>query len=78
MEIRDLIIYILENELEDEEVIKDNKIIGFLSFEEVASRLDIGVSSVETMIKIGILPVVKIGEKFYIPANSNFNNIKKG
>lgn len=42
---RDLIIYILENSLEDEPVFKDGKFIGFITDAEAAVRLKTGIST---------------------------------
>lgn len=63
---KDLIIYILKNDLEDEPIVKDGKFIGFLTDIEVASRLCVGVATVHAMMDLGILPGVKIGETIYI------------
>lgn len=71
---RDLIIYILENSLEDEPVFKDGKFIGFITDAEAAVRLKTGISTVQAMCNLKILPGVKIGEKFYIPANTKLGS----
>lgn len=63
---RDLIIYILENHLEDEEVFKDGKIIGFETELEAAARLNIGVATLFAMYEMGMIPGIKIGGKIYI------------
>lgn len=63
---RDLIIYILENDLEDEEIFKDGKPIGFLTEDEVAIELEVGLATVKTMISLGVLEGITIGNKIYI------------
>lgn len=63
---KDLIIYILKNNLENEPVVKDGKFIGFFTDMEVAAKLHVGVSTVRTMIDLGVLPGIKIGETIYI------------
>lgn len=68
---RDLIIYILENGLEDEEVFKNGRFIGFLSEMEAAKKFDVGVSTIRMWIKMEMLKGVQIGNMFYIPANAN-------
>ena len=40
---RDLIIYILQNDLEGEVVLKDGIFVGLVSDEEVAARFGVGV-----------------------------------
>lgn len=63
---RDLIIYILKDHLEDEPIFKDGKPIGFLTEDEVATRLGVGKASIDAMFKLEILPGVKIDETVYI------------
>lgn len=73
---RDLIIYILTNHLEDEPVFKDGAILGFISVEETAAKLDVGAATIYAWIQLGKLPSVVIGNTIYIPANfdSPFEN----
>ena len=66
---RELIIYILENGLEDEEVIKDGKILGFLTSTEVAEEMDVGLATVYTWMAQGKLPYVRLGGTYYFPAD---------
>ena len=67
---RELIIYILENGLEDYEVFEDNKFIGFLTIEEVAKNFNVGCETIRTWIKLGYLEGYSIGDQTYIPANA--------
>lgn len=63
---RDLIIYILDNNLEDEEMFKDGKPIGFLTEDEVAIELGVGLATVKTMFSLGVLEGIIIDNKIYI------------
>ena len=63
---RDLIIYILQNNLENEPVIKDGKIIGLMTVEEAAAKWDVGVSTVVAYYKLGLIPGAVLGGKIYI------------
>ena len=63
---RELIIYILENNLEDEEIFKDGKPIGFMTDAEAAVKLQTGVRTIQVMYEMGKLNGVKIGDKIYI------------
>jgi excisionase family DNA binding protein len=67
---RDLILYILENGLENEPVVKDGMLIGFESEEQFAARLNVGVATVRALVIIGDLESVTIGNKVYIPASA--------
>ena len=65
---RDLIIYILENNLEDEPVFKDGKLLGFMTIEEVASKWNVGPETIKAYVNLGYIQGVKIGDQLYIPA----------
>ena len=69
MTCRELIVYILSNHLEDEEVFKNGKLIGFMTSEEAAVKLDVGKGTVEALQSFGLLHGILIGNKTYIPAN---------
>ena len=69
---RDLIIYILENNLEDELVCEDGRILGFMTEIEAAIKFGVGVATVEAWIREGMLKAIKIGGMYYIPSNSKY------
>jgi hypothetical protein len=66
---RELIIYILQNNLEEEPVFKDGKLLGFVTAGEVAKEMDVGVATVYVWIHQQRLDGIFIGGKIYIPAN---------
>lgn len=68
---RDLIVYILENNLEDEQVFKDGVFLGFMTIEKAAEKFNVGKATVEVWIKLGHLPGVRVGDTFLIPASIN-------
>lgn len=65
---RDLIIYILENNLENEPVFADDKLLGFMNVHEAALKFGVGSATIELWYKLKIIPGVEIGQKIYIPA----------
>lgn len=67
---RDLIIYILQNHLEDEPVFKDGKFVGFMTTIEAAVKYDVGVASIESLFKLGLLDGVMIGDEIYIRSDT--------
>ena len=71
---RDLIIYILQNNLEDEEVIQDGNLVGFYSIEEFASDMYVGIETIKALIKLGKIKSVELGEKILIPYNCKYTN----
>lgn len=66
---RDLIIYILENNLEDQSVFENGELLGFMSIEMAALKFGVGTSTIKVWIDLRIIPGIKIGDKLYIPAN---------
>ena len=66
---RELIVYILENKLEDEPVFSDGAFLGFITPNEFATKKGVGVSTVFTWIFRGQIEHVRIGKLYLIPAN---------
>ena len=69
MTCRELILYILENGLEDEPVFKNGKFIGFVTPTEVAIDSHVGTATVHAWIQQGRIPSTPVLEGIYIPAN---------
>lgn len=74
---RDLIIYILQNNLEDSPVFENGRLLGFMTPKEAAAKFRVGESTILAFIELDMLPGVKIGEDVYIPANAE-NPMKRG
>ena len=66
MTARELILYILQNGLENEEVFKDGIFVGFIPEEEAAVIFNVGVASIRAGYMLGLVPGFKIGEKVYV------------
>lgn len=71
---RDLILYILSNNLEDEQIFKDGKFIGFLTPSEVAVQMDVGIPTVWAWVMQGRIEGVHVNRSLYIPANYRLEN----
>lgn len=67
---RDLILYILENHLEDEPVIKNGEIIGFMNLMRAAEKFDVGTSTVHTWLCLGTLDGYVLDSNILIPMNA--------
>ena len=63
---RELIIYILQHNLEDEEIFKDGIFIGFANEEEAAVKFNCGIATIRTGVMLGLIPGFMIGEKAYV------------
>lgn len=62
---KDLIIYILENNLENEVVLKDGVFVGFMDEGEAAAKFDVGVWTIRAWYMIGSIEGYRIGNKLY-------------
>ena len=71
---RDLIIYILANNLEDESVFKNGRLLGFMSVVEAAEKMNVGVSTVYAWIAQGLVNCIVMHGMIYIPANFKIVN----
>ena len=66
---KDLIIYILQNNLENEVVIKDRIIIKIMNEEEAAVKFDVGTAQIKAWYTCGMLDGTKIGDHLYFLRN---------
>lgn len=64
---KELILYILENNLEDSEIFKDGKFLDFLTVSETAVKFNVGEATVRTWLDLRLLNGFKIGNVYYIP-----------
>ena len=67
---RDLIIYILQNNLEDEVVLENGFFVGFMDETEAATKFEVGVWTIRTWFSIGVLNGIQVGEKLYFLKNT--------
>jgi len=66
---KELIIYILNNDLEDEPVFQDGRFIGFITAREAAEKMGVGVATIFVWMAQGKLDGMLIGGTLYIPAD---------
>ena len=66
---RELIIYILENHLEDKPVFQNGTFVGYVSDVKFAEILGVGVATVRAWIMMGrIKDAIMIGDAMFVPA----------
>lgn len=68
---KELIIYILQNNLEDEIVIKDGIFVWLMNEEEAAANFNVGVATVKAWYRCGMLNGMKIGDHLYFLRNAS-------
>lgn len=64
---RDLIIYILQNNLEDEVISKDGFLVWLLSEKEVAAKFDVGLNTVRLWFDLRMIQGIKLGNQIFFP-----------
>lgn len=62
---KDLILYILHNNLEDEVVLEDGFFVGFMDENEAAAKFSVGVWTIQVWHTLGVLDGIKIGDRLY-------------
>lgn len=65
---RDLIVYILNNKLEDKPIFHNGQLMGFMTVEEVASTLGVGKATVYAMVATHRIDYICIGDTVLFPA----------
>lgn len=66
---RDLILYILKNNLEDKPVFENGRILGFMTMHEAAAKLNVGIATMRAWVDLKRIESVTIGDAIYIPAD---------
>ena len=68
---RDLILFILENHLEDRPITDaDGKLVALLTIEEAASKFEVGVATVVAWVGMDCIKHIFINGVCYVPANA--------
>ena len=67
---RELILYILQNGLEDKPVFENGRLLGFMTAIEAAAKFNVGLATVYIWASHDVIPGARIGEDLYIYANA--------
>lgn len=70
MTCRELILYILENGLEDEPVFQNGTFVGFMTVTKAAEKMDVGLATIFAWNTMGKLDGVLLRGGIYIPVNA--------
>lgn len=74
---KDLIIYILQNDLEDAPVFEDGRLLGFMTAIEAAVKFEVTTATIFAWVQLGQLEGVTIGTELYIPGNAERPIVEK-
>lgn len=67
---KDLIKYILENDLENEPIVQNGKLLGFLSLEEAAVKFNVGTATISTWYRLGAIEGFDLCGRIFIFKNT--------
>ena len=67
---KELIIYILQNNLEDTEVLTDNGFTIFMNEQEAAAKFGVGVETVRSWYLMNMLPGIRMADSIFIVKNT--------
>lgn len=67
---RELIMYIMENGLENEPVFKNGVFVGFMTVTQAAEKMDVGLATIFAWNTMGKLDGVLLRGGIYIPVNA--------
>lgn len=67
---RDLIMFILENRLEDLTIFEDGNIPGYMTIGQAAEKWNVGEATVSTWIELGKIHAITVGNEDYIRENT--------
>lgn len=62
---KELIIYILKNDLENVEVFSDGFFTGMMNAEEAAMKFEVGTATIHAWYQLGVLPGIRIEDNLY-------------
>ena len=67
---KELIRYIIDNDLEQDQVFQNGKFIGFITREEAAQKFNVGVATISVWYQFGAIDGFVLGDRLFIAANS--------
>lgn len=67
---KELILFILQNNLENEEIIKDGVFVGLMDVKQAAAKFNVGEATIRIWNKQGLLKGMIVGDNLYFFKNS--------
>lgn len=67
---RELIVYIMENGLENEPVFKNGTFVGFMTVTQAAEKMDVGLATIFAWHTMGKVDGMLLRGGIYIPVNA--------
>lgn len=67
---KELILYILQNNLEDEQISFENGFLDFITVNDAAAKYEVGPETVKIWFALKIIDGIQIGNEIYILPNA--------
>lgn len=64
---KDLILYILQNNLENEVVLENGVFLGFINEGVAAAKFEVGVETIKLWFSLGLIKGFQLGNTVYLP-----------
>lgn len=74
---RELILYILQNYLEDQEIFTNGKFLDFMTVKDAAVKFEVGESTIRVWAKMNMFPSIQVGEEIFIPKTAPNPKVKE-
>lgn len=74
---RDLVTFIMKNNLLDTDVFEDGKLIGYISEEEAGTKFGVGAATIRVWVNQGRLNGLRINDTVYIQYDSEDPRLKE-
>lgn len=67
---KELVLYILQNNLEDEQISFENGFLDFITVNDAAAKYEVGPETVKIWFALKIIDGIQIGNEIYILPNA--------
>lgn len=69
MTCKELVVYILENDLLDRQVFEDGTFVGFVTYEDAAAELKLGPASMKVIMDVYEIESININGAIFLPCD---------
>lgn len=70
---RDLIVYIMQNHLEERPIFQNGRFLDFMTVKEAAAKFEVGEATIRVWVKMGTFPYVLFGGEIFIPRDATLS-----
>ena len=74
---KELIMYILQNDLENKQIFENGTFLDFITIDKAASKFGVGAATIRYWVEFKMIPSIMIGNTIFIPKNVEDPRIRK-